>query len=68
MINIDVINKCDAQEKLDWERFSVRFEENEGFKPCRGDSMHKRLFQYFTAGAHEEFLGRLNTDTKREAL
>lgn len=64
MINVNAIIESDKQEKLDWERFSACFEKLEGFKPHPNDSHAKQLFRYFTAGAHEEFLGRLNIKDK----
>lgn len=49
------------QHVRDWMAFERYFREREGFSPSPGDSRAQSLFHYFTAGAHEEFMGRLTT-------
>lgn len=44
---------------LDWTRFCFWFERREGFAPTKGDSRAESLFGYFTAGAHDQHMGRL---------
>lgn len=46
----------------DWTVFERIFREREGFHPEPRDTRAKELFHYFTAGAHEEFMGRLTVE------
>lgn len=46
------------QDAADWAVFAERFEKQEGFAPHPRDSRHKRLFDYFQAGAAAQDIGR----------
>lgn len=48
------------QDAADWRVFAQRFEKQDGFAPHPRDSLHKRLFGYFQAGAAAQDIGRLD--------
>jgi len=48
------------QDDLDWGVFAAIFEKRNGFAPHPRDTGHQDAFHWFTVGAHEEFMGRLN--------
>ena len=51
------------QQSLDWRVFAEWFERAEGFAPNPKDTRACELFRWFTIGAHNEFMGRLNIST-----
>jgi hypothetical protein len=50
----------DKQDATDWQHFAKVFKSKEGCEPTRRDSKAEMCYEYYTAGAHDEFLGRLN--------
>jgi hypothetical protein len=54
------LKPSERQDETDWQRFSSVFKEHIGRLPNRRHIYVKMLYHYFTAGAHEEYVGRLN--------
>lgn len=50
----------ETQDVIDWSAFAKKFKQREGFDPNPRDSRAKELFMWFSIGAHEEYIGRLN--------
>lgn len=48
------------QDDLDWKVFAKKFERRNGFEPNRSDRLHREYFEWFTTGAHAEYMGRLD--------
>lgn len=48
------------QDAIDWGVFAAKFTARHGSIPRRDDPHHSEYFHWFTVGAHEEFMGRLN--------
>ena len=49
-----------VQDAIDWGVFAAKFAARYGSLPRRGDSHIEEYFYWFTVGAHQEFMGRLN--------
>lgn len=47
------------QDDLDWKVFAKKFQRRNGFEPHRNDSLHREYFEWFTTGAHAEYMGLL---------
>lgn len=48
------------QDELDWKIFAEEFKNSEGFDPNPNDARASELFRWFTFGAMNEHVGRLN--------
>ncbi len=53
------------QDEIDWQIFSVAFKNIEGYEPRKENSIAQLLFKYYTAGSHDEFIGRLNQNPRK---